>query len=42
MLRFWNNEVLSNMEGVLESIVNTLSPVPPHPNPLPNGEREQA
>jgi len=42
VLRFWNNEVLRNIDGVLESIVNTLNPVPPHPNPLPNGEREPA
>jgi very-short-patch-repair endonuclease len=42
VLRFWNNEVLSNLSGVLESIVDTLKPLPPHPNPLPNGEREQA
>jgi very-short-patch-repair endonuclease len=40
VLRFWNDEVLKNIEGVLESIVATLKPVPPHPNPLPNGERE--
>jgi very-short-patch-repair endonuclease len=42
VLRFWNNDVLSNLAGVLESIVATLKPLPPHPNPLPNGEREQA
>jgi very-short-patch-repair endonuclease len=42
VLRFWNNAVLGNMDGVLESIVGTLRPEPPHPNPLPNGEREQA
>ena len=40
VLRFWNHDVLSNMNGIVESIVNTLNPVPPHPNPLPNGERE--
>ncbi|AMN40853.1 endonuclease domain-containing protein [Rhodoplanes sp. Z2-YC6860] len=43
VLRFWNNDVLQNMDGVLESILNTLRPVPPppHPSPLPEGEREQ-
>ena len=41
VLRFWNNDVLRNMDGVLESIVDTLRPAPPHPNPLPEGEREQ-
>ena len=36
--RFWNNEVLSNIEGVLEAIGSEL--IPPHPGPLPQGERE--
>jgi very-short-patch-repair endonuclease len=36
VLRFWNNEVLSNTEGVLEIIRNCLN----HPplNPLPSRE----
>jgi very-short-patch-repair endonuclease len=42
VLRFWNNDVLSNIEGVLKTIVTIASHVPPHPNPLPNGEREHA
>ena len=45
VLRFWNNDVMSNLDGVLEEILNTLnqqSPEPPHPTPLPCGEREQA
>jgi very-short-patch-repair endonuclease len=42
VLRFWNNDVLRNVDGVLQSIVDTLKPLPPHPDPLPNGEREQA
>jgi len=33
VLRFWDNEVLSNLEGVLESIRNAL--LTPHPDPLP-------
>jgi lysyl-tRNA synthetase class 2 len=44
VLRFWNNEVLSNTEGVVEAIVSTLNEhrsVPPHPDPLPTGERER-
>jgi very-short-patch-repair endonuclease len=44
VLRFWNNDVMSNRDGVLETIASTLNqfrPVPPHPNPLPNGERER-
>ena len=43
VVRFWNNDVLRNTDGVLESILDTLNkltPVPPHPHPLPNGERE--
>jgi very-short-patch-repair endonuclease len=42
VLRFWNNDALQNIDGALESIVDTLNPVPPHPDPLPNGEREPA
>jgi very-short-patch-repair endonuclease len=44
VLRYWNNDVLSNIDGVLETIVSTArqhSPEPPHPNPLPQGERER-
>jgi very-short-patch-repair endonuclease len=43
VLRFWNNDVLTNIDGVVQSILETLdkqAPVPPHPNPLPGGERE--
>mgnify|MGYP001426055340 CR=1 FL=1 len=43
VLRFWNNDVLANIEGVLSDILLTLSkaaPVSPHPDPLPDGERE--
>jgi very-short-patch-repair endonuclease len=40
VLRFWNNDVLGNIEGVLQTIVKTARPEPPHPNPLPDGERE--
>jgi very-short-patch-repair endonuclease len=39
-LRFWNNDVLSNIDGVVETIFATASHVPPHPIPLPDGERE--
>ncbi len=41
ILCFWNDDVLRNIDGVLECIVATVRPVPPHPNPLPSGEREQ-
>ena len=42
VLRFWNNDVHRNIDGVVESIVETLNPSPPHPHPLPDGEREPA
>ncbi len=32
VLRFWNNEVLANIEGVLESIAAELAKTPPHPD----------
>jgi very-short-patch-repair endonuclease len=37
VLRFWDNQVLSDFEGVLETIRNAL--LTPHPGPLPQGER---
>jgi very-short-patch-repair endonuclease len=42
VLRFWNNEVLGNIEGVWETIfAATAAAAPPHPDPLPaSGERE--
>jgi very-short-patch-repair endonuclease len=38
VLRFWDNEVFRNIEGVLEAIRDAL--VTPHPAPLPQRERE--
>jgi very-short-patch-repair endonuclease len=38
--RFWNNEVLTNTEAVLEVILGAVARVSPHPGPLPGGERE--
>ena len=35
VLRFWNNEVLANIEAVLEQIYQALKN--PHPDPLPEG-----
>ncbi len=32
VLRFWNNEVLGNMSGVLETIATALAEAPPHPD----------
>ncbi len=34
VLRFWNNEILQNMEGVLEMIIETCNP---HSSPSPQG-----
>ena len=34
VLRFWNNEILANLEGVLQKIMEVLG-ASPHPNPLP-------
>ena len=39
VLRFWNNDVIGNMEGVLEEVLNTIAQAGP---PLPKGERERA
>jgi adenine-specific DNA-methyltransferase len=37
VLRFWNNDVIENMDGVLQRIAATLeSQASPHPNPLPH------
>jgi very-short-patch-repair endonuclease len=38
VLRFWNNEVLENIEGVLAEIVRITKGTTPHPVPLPQGE----
>jgi very-short-patch-repair endonuclease len=36
VLRFWNNDVLTNMDGVLGTILMALrEEEDPHPNPLP-------
>jgi very-short-patch-repair endonuclease len=42
VLRFWNNDVLENIEGVWDTIFAAASPAaPPHPNLLPaRGEKE--
>ena len=37
VLRFWNNDVLGNLEGVLNEIQRAL---PPTPNPSPQGGGE--
>jgi very-short-patch-repair endonuclease len=32
VLRFWNNDVLGNLAGVLENIAAALAEAPPHPD----------
>ena len=32
VLRFWNNDVLSNIAGLLEAIAAALEEAPPHPD----------
>jgi len=39
VLRFWNNDVLQDIESVLTVILDCLASPAPHPNPLPAGER---
>lgn len=43
VLRYWNNDVLKNLDGVLEDLGQQLSvTLSPHPNLLPKGEKEQS
>jgi len=35
VLRFWNHEVLGELEAVLEHLLDTLKKSHPHPNSLP-------
>ncbi len=39
VLRFWNNEIIDNFEGVLMAILQQLQESTPLPNPLPQGAR---
>ena len=39
VIRFWNDDVLLRTEAVLDEISTALNP--PHPGPLPTGEREK-
>ena len=40
VLRFWNNDVLTNIDGVLEIIQNVITS-PPTPDPSPQGGGEK-
>ncbi len=35
VLRFWNNEVRENLDGVVETILHRLTEPPPTPSPSP-------
>jgi very-short-patch-repair endonuclease len=35
VMRFWNNDVLSNLEGVLEKILEYCGTASPSPQPFP-------
>jgi very-short-patch-repair endonuclease len=39
VVRFWNNDVFENKEGVLQHILMCIRAKTPHPSPLPQGER---
>src|SRR3954463_3365598 len=39
VLRYWNNDVLTNIDGVLEDILSKITTTPP-PNPSPQGGGE--
>ncbi len=39
VLRFWNNEIFNNLEGVLTVILERLQISAPLPSPLPQGAR---
>jgi len=39
VIRFWNSEVIENLDGVLRRLLGELASPPPHPDPLrPGGE----
>ena len=38
VLRFWDNDVFTDMDGILSVIRDALAASSPHPNPLPEGE----
>ena len=44
VLRFWNHEIVDNLEGVLMAVAEALSPSPSQPSagplPLPGGEEK--
>jgi len=41
VLRFWNSDVIENVEGVLQIVLQVLEGTPPHPDPLRPHEAER-
>jgi adenine-specific DNA-methyltransferase len=41
VLRYWNNDVINNLEGVLETILKELNVEHPHLSPLPSRQRRR-
>ena len=41
VMRFWNNDVLANIEGVIERVCQHLGGYPGHPHPDPPPSRGQ-
>jgi len=39
VLRFWNNEIMANLDGVLATVMDAVTNPPSPPAPLPQGER---
>ncbi len=39
VMRFWNNEITTNLDGVLTTVMAALAAAPSPPSPLPLGER---
>ncbi len=39
VMRFWNNDIMGNLEGVLETVMAAVAAAPSPPAPLPRGER---
>jgi len=39
VLRFWNNDVLDNIDSVIETIISVFRTAPPTPDPSPPQER---
>jgi very-short-patch-repair endonuclease len=43
VLRYWNNDVLTNIDGVLEDIVSAITTTPtPNPSPQGGGEHTES